>query len=59
MAKFSPTKFDSVFDSLSTYSFSSTYCIKSRLILYIPGQQADIGQLRVHMAFEILDQKIK
>lgn len=47
-------------DSSATYSFSYTYCIKSRLILlYIPGQQADIGQLRVQMAFEILDQKIK
>ena len=46
--------------SSATYSFSYTYCIKSRLILlYIPGQQADIGQLRVQMAFEILDQKIK
>ena len=29
------------------------------VFLYIPGQQADIGQLRVQMAFEILDQKIK
>ena len=46
-------------DSSATYSFSYTYCIKSRLILYIPGQQADIGRLRVQMAFEILHQKIK
>ena len=47
-------------DSSATYSFSYAYCIRSRLILlYIPGQQADIGQLRVQMAFEILDQKIK
>lgn len=45
-------------DSSATYSFSYIYCIKSRLILYIPSQQADIGQLRVQMAFEILDQKI-
>ena len=56
LGTFFPCTFQEKGGFLLLYSFSY---IKSRLILYFPGEQAGICQLRVRMTFQILDQQIK